>query len=497
MLNFPKNMAKNFIDIKEFLFNNKSVRQTIFKNVFWLSLAEGVSRLLTFVLFIYIARILGATEYGKFTFALAFVYLLSIFSDLGISQITTREFSREKEMEKDYPAILSLKFFLILGTLILVLISSFFTISDPVIKKIIWILALYVFGGSFAQIIYAFLAARQRMEYEAWSKILQTFLFVAFGSLVIFIFPSAENLALGYLVATLIFLSLLLLFFHFKVYKLKFAFSPAIWQKFLNMSWPLALSALFVTIYSEIDSVMMGYLGQITQTGWYNAAYRITGFTLIPMALFSQSFFPVLSKAFKESKEKLQNIWNYQMKAMIILAIPIMTGGIFLSRKIIYFVYNPEYTPSILVFQILIIMAGIIFLSSPFNGVLIASNQQKKIFWVTMAGAFANIILNLILIPKFSLYGAAVATVITQFLVFLLLIQLTLKLNIISFFNLKILLTLIGAGISSGIMYFIITRPQIYHLHVIFSVLIGIIVYFLILFCFFSFLKLKSSLLKI
>lgn len=490
-------MAKIFLNIKTFLLDNKTSKQTIIKNTFWLMFAEGMSRLLTLVLFIYVARILGATEYGKFTFALAFVYLLSIFSDLGISQIATREFSQEKEKEKDYPALLSLKFFLILGTLILVLISSFFIISDPVIKKIIWILALYVFSGSFAQIIYAFLEARQRMEYEAWAKILQTFLFVGFGFSVIFTFPSAENLASGYLIATLIFLSFLLLFFHFKIYQLKFAFNPAIWQKFLSMSWPLALSALFVAIYNEIDSVMMGSWGMITETGWYNAAYRIAGFALVPMALLSQSFFPALSKAFKESKEKLQNIWNYQMEAMIILAIPIMAGGIFFAPKIIDFIYNPEYTPSILAFQILIIMAGIIFLSNSFNSVLIASDQQKKLFWVTMAGVFANIILNLILIPKFSLYGAAVATVITQFLVFLLLIRLTLKLTTISFFNSKILLTLIGTGLSSGIMYFVITRPQIYHLHVIFSILIGIIVYFAILSCFLFILKSSKNLLKI
>ena len=55
-----------------------------------------------------------------------------------------------------------------------------------------------------------------------------------------------------------------------------------IWQKFLKMSWPLALTGLFGVLYTYIDSVMMGYFGQITETGWYNAAYKLIFVSLIP-----------------------------------------------------------------------------------------------------------------------------------------------------------------------------------------------------------------------
>jgi len=97
-----QNIIKNiFLDPKSFFLENLGVKQTIFKNTFWLAVAEGVTRLLKLALLIYVARILGATEYGKFNFALAFVGLFAIFADLGLSQITTREFSREKEKEKE------------------------------------------------------------------------------------------------------------------------------------------------------------------------------------------------------------------------------------------------------------------------------------------------------------------------------------------------------------------------------------------------------------
>ena len=468
---------RNFNDFKSFLFENKTIKQTIFKNTFWLAIAEGTSKFLKLILLIYVARILGATEYGKFTFALAFVSLFVIFSNFGLSRIVTREFARKKEKEKEFASIFSLKVLLSLGTLILILGGSYFITSDLLIQKLIWILAVYILVYTFSEIIYAFLEARQQMQYESLAKILQAVLITGASFFVLFNFPSVKNLSYGYLFASIITLISILLFFHFKIFPLKISFEKSIWKKFLLMSWPLALGGIFATICSQIDSVMMGHLGMITETGWYNASYKIAEVILLPAGLISASFYPFLSKFFSESREKLQNTWNHYMKSIIFLAAPLVMGGIVLAPRIIDFIYGPDFNPSILAFQILIVMTGIMLLNSPFNQALIISNQQEKTFWIVLSGAITNIILNLILIPMFSLYGAAVASLITFLLIFFLLVKFTLKFTSIRPFNFIILSTIIGAIFSSGIMYFIISQSVISRFNVLFLVLIGAIVY--------------------
>ena len=248
------------------------------------------------------------------------------------------------------------------------------------------------------------------------------------------------------------------------------------------MSWPLALASLFGTIYVYIDSVMMGYWGQITEAGWYNAAYRIVMATFIPIGFICGSFYPVLSKFSKESKERLQNLWNHEIEIMILLAMPLVVGGITLAPRIINSFYPSSFAPSVLAFQILIIMAGIIFLYMPFHDVLVVSNQQRKIFWITASGALVNVILNLILIPRFSLYGAAIATVITYILIFFLIFEFTLKFTSIKPLNLKLLFSFIGAIVSSAAMYLAISQPQIYNLNIFLSTLIGSMIYFVTFF---------------
>ncbi len=486
---------KNLNDVKSLFLDNKTVKQTILKNTFWLTAGTVISRLLKLVLIIYVARILGATEYGKFTFALAFVSLFIIFSDLGLPTIITREFAREKKNEKEFYSILSLKILLSIGTLILILIGSFLITPEPIIRKLIWILAFFVLIDSFYSIINGFFNAHQRMEYVALGVIFNALIIVGFGLLVIFNFPSIINLSYAYLFGTIITLIFILIIFHLKFLPFKIQWKKKVWRNFLSMSWPLALAGLFSIFYNNIDSVMMGHLGQITETGWYNAAYRIIKVTFLPMGLISGSFFPVLSKfaipvenvipeKIEELKKNLQKVWNYNLRIMILLAVPIVVGGIILAPKIIKVIFGQDFLPSILAFQILIIMAGVCIIYRPFYDVLIASNQQRKIFWIVISGAVINIILNLILIPKYSLYGAAAATVITHFLIFFLLFRFTLKYTLVEPLNLKFIFWLITASFSSLIMYLAISQPRIYNLNVFFSIFIGAVVYIISLFFF-------------
>ena len=74
------------IGITGILLRNTSHGQTILKNTFWLSLGQGLSGILNFLLIIFIIRKLGATEYGKFAYSFSFVSLSSLRSSISDSQ---------------------------------------------------------------------------------------------------------------------------------------------------------------------------------------------------------------------------------------------------------------------------------------------------------------------------------------------------------------------------------------------------------------------------
>lgn len=468
---------------KKIFFENITIKQTVFKNTFWLGAAEVLSGLLRLILLIYSARILGVAEYGKFTFALSFVSIMVIFSDLGVIDIATREFSRNKEREKEFSAFLGLGIILEVGALILMVIGSFFITSDPLIRKIIWILSFFILISSCFSIFYSFLRSRQKMEYEFVIKISQFLIIAGSVFFVLFYFPSAVNLSYGYFFSNLIALTFLLFSFHFFLQPIRLKWDKNIFKP-LKIAWPLSLGFTGNWIYVGISSVILGYFNLFNESGWYNAASKIAYAAIMPAYLIAGSFYPMLSNFFIVSKEKLQESWDYLMKSMIFLTVPIITGGIMLAPKIIDFFYGSEFAPSIIVLQTLIAVTGIAFINYPYGVMLAVADHQRKNFALIALGIIADIILGFILIPKYGLFGAAMAAAVISIITLLFTIIVSKLFLPIAIFDKKLLKSTFVACFASFIMFFVIRQITACNLNVFLDIAIGFSVYFLTLLIF-------------
>lgn len=466
--------------VQNLLFRNLNVKQTLVKNTFWLGLSTAFTKLLFLVLTIYATRMLGVEGFGQFSFALAFVSLFVVFSNMGVSSMIVREFAHEKEQPKQFYSLISLRIVLVLGTLLLMGIGSFFVVQTPDVQMIIVVLALFVLTNSIIDVFYSFFHARQKMEYEAWFEAVQASAIFGIGLFMLFRFSSPLYLSYSYVFSALLTLVLVLFFFHWKVLPLAIHWDLGVWRKFLKISWPLAFMGMFGAIYSYTDSVMLGSFGMVKETGWYNAAFRIVMVSLVPAGFIGASFYPVLSRFFAESREKFQKAWNYEIEIMIALAIPLAVGGIALGGKIIESFYPIDFTPSVLAFQILIVSAGLMFLYRPLYDAMIVLDQQKKAFWITMAGAMVNVVLNFILIPKYSLYGAASATVFTHFVTLVAILLFLKKSMFLQFPLVKIGLTFAAASAAAAAMYGVITYPLFHNIHILFLVSGGAAAYFFV-----------------
>ena len=88
--------------ITSLLFTNTGAKQTVAKNVFWLTVSEIGTRFIRAGIIIYAARVLGAENFGVFSYALGLAGFFTIFADIGLSQILTREASQKPEQRSEY-----------------------------------------------------------------------------------------------------------------------------------------------------------------------------------------------------------------------------------------------------------------------------------------------------------------------------------------------------------------------------------------------------------
>jgi O-antigen/teichoic acid export membrane protein len=392
----------------------------IFKNTLWISAANIIGKGLAFVLMIYIARYLGDTLYGKFSFALSLVGILAVIADFGLGNFATREIARANEKTQKYlDNIIVIKILLGIITYILIIISLILLNKDDLTKQLTYLAGLYIIINSFEQFFYTVFRAWEKMKFEAICRIAyDVFLFIL-GVILIQLNFGARSLMIAYILATCLsfFLSITFVKKYFTKFKVEIDFP--FWKKVLKESWPFALSSIFTIIYFRIDIIMLSEMRTDQEVGWYNAAYNLVFALILIPSVFDIIFYPILSKAFRD-KNEYKDVCKKVFIYAITLAVPLGILFFLIKEPLIQILYNNKYPLAAPIFGILV-WSFVFTLINRFPFIITAANLQILITKQLAFGMILNIILNFFLIPKFGTTGAAWATVIAEIATFFLL----------------------------------------------------------------------------
>ena len=414
-----------------------STVRSIAKNTSVLLVTQVVSYLLAFFYMMYTARYLGAAGFGILSFALAFTGIFSIFADLGLSTLTAREVARDKSLTSKYLVNVSLMR-IILSTITFGLIALTINLMGYPEEtiKVVYLLGLYVIFTAFTQMFYSVFQAYERMEYQGIGQMLNAALIL--GGV---IFAMKHGFSVIGLASLFLISSVIVSGYSFTVVKLKFynpasvsatkitGFDWSFWKPTIKEALPFGLSVVFSTVFIWIDSVMLSVMKGDAVVGWYNASYRIVLVSLFIPIAFNAAIFPILSRFYISSRESLKLIYEKYFKYMIILGVPIGVGTTLLAGRFILLIFGMEYANSILPLQILIWYPVLVFATSPFCRLFESLNRQMVITRITGICAVINVLLNLILIPSYSLIGASIATVFTEFVLLVLCYIMTMKIG--------------------------------------------------------------------
>ncbi len=403
--------------LKNFLFISSNIKQTIIKNIVWLSVGLTVSRVLRSLIVIYAARILGIEGYGVFAYTISFVAIFNIFSDIGLTNLLTRELVQRNEADKrEYLATsLAIKIFLVMATtaFIATVTPEFTNIEEA--KPIIFIMAFLITFDGMRNFFYAIYRSQNRMHIEAIFEIISEIFITSISVFVLFKLPSVENLALSYLAGSMIGF-VIVLSVAWKYVKGVFTdFNKNLVVEILRSAWPFAFLGIFGVLMTNIDSVIMGFLRSTKELGILAAAQKpISMLYLIPGFIYT-ALFPTISKLVKENDEvKLNLVIRKSLVATLIIAFPIVFGGIAVASPFINVVFGYDYIEAVTAFQILLLSLLIIFPGMIWHSTLLALGKQNTFVKASIAGALTNVILDLILIAKYGVVGSAVATLSAQ-----------------------------------------------------------------------------------
>lgn len=387
-----------------------------FKNTSWLFGEKILRMVVGLFVGIWVARYLGPEQFGLFSYAQSFVGLFTAIATLGLDGIVVRELVKDETRRDD---LIGTAFWLKLmgafGVLSILAIAINFTSNDSYTNTLVFIIASATIFQSLNVIDFYF-QSKVMSKYVVYANIISLFISSLVKIALILNEAPLEVFAIVIVFDSFVLACGFVYFFFknstFKAQDLKIKKTTAI--SLLKDSWPLILSGIVISIYMKIDQVMIKEMMDTEAVGQYAAAVRLSEVWYFIPTVIASSLFPAIINAKKISEklyyERLQKLYDLMVWMAIAIALP-MT---FLSDWIVELLFGEQYNQAGSVLMIHIWAGIFVFLGVASGKWFVSENLQLLSFYRTFTGMIINIPLNIILIPKYGIQGAAIATLVSQ-----------------------------------------------------------------------------------
>ena len=398
--------------------------KSIMKGAVFVVLSLVISKILGFTYRIIIARY-DTEGYGLFILGLT-IYSFTLTVSLagipsGIVKYVSQYLSKNDVKQMREVAIGSLKLIflisLILSTIIFLftpLLAKYLFHEEGLIPFLrIMIIALPINALYLA--IFSITKAFQKSSYEVILKnIIETTLKLVFTAAFL-IAGISLGIPFAFSLATIIVGSIALYYLNKNLIKLRSEEKTKLLNKeVIFFSLPLLFSGLTDYAVISLDNLVLGVLKNSYDIGIYNAAVPLAQLLyLIPYGI-SYLFFPILTQLYySNKKEEFKEIYLISTKWVFLINVYLLAIFVLFSKEWLWLFFGEEYTIASSALVILLIGYLFGYLATNAQSLILIRGKSKFLFYASAATAVLNLVLNLILIPKMGINGAAIASSIS------------------------------------------------------------------------------------
>lgn len=385
-------------------------------NTIWLLAGKASEMLLSLITGVLIARYLSESDYGLYNYVLSIVTIFTIFSNLGLSSIVTKDIINEKF---ETNSILGSTFFLKLLGAVLSVLGALLTVvlldNEPVVYYYVLFASVPILIKTIDVISY-FFDSKVLSKYNVFAKTISVFVSSAIKlSMIIF------QLDIWILYSSLVadaFIYCLILFIlyqkHSDVKLLDWSVNKRVAISLLKNSWPLLFMGVVSVFYQKIDQIMIMEMLSAELLGHYSAAVKLSSQWYSIPWLIVGSVFPALLNAYKKSETVYNMRYALLLRFLILLALFAIIPVTLFSEQIIAVLYKNKYSGAADVLSIHIWAGLFVFIGFAGTKWLISIGAQYISLVSVVVGAIVNVVLNIVFIPEYGINGAAVVTLISQ-----------------------------------------------------------------------------------
>jgi O-antigen/teichoic acid export membrane protein len=389
------------------------------RNTGLLSASELVIKLFTLTFFMLLARRLGVEGMGRWTYAFTFVSLFMNLFNFGLATLFTREAAAHPELSGQLLG----KFLPLRTVMALIALAVLLPVAwagrRGAAPGLVLVFGLALAGSLVSDLLRSVFRARQRMQYDAALNIAERGLSSIFGSIALALglglLPTAAAWASGMLVA--LGLAILLARGQESVGRMGLSLKEA--GGLLRQAAPLFLLGVLATLYFRQDVLLLRWLRSERETGLYGAAYRLLDMLVFLPGSLALAYLPAAAAARRESPEKFEALCRRALAITFSISVPLAVVLGFRAEDVIRALFGEPFVPAAPAARILVWTLVFFFANPVLGNTLIAGNLQRLPALAVGLGVVLNGALNLFLIPRLGIVGAAWSTLITEGALFL------------------------------------------------------------------------------
>lgn len=388
------------------------------QNIIWLMFDKFFILFLQFVVGVKIANYYGADLYGKYSYAISLVAFSEIFFELLNPRVIKKFYTEDNYNNIVYNTSLFRNTMAFLLFFVPIILKLFFTIDN----LLFYMLLLICFDNILNSTTFGI---ENFFEYKLESKriVISNNIVKTISYILQYI---CMILHMGILIVPIVrcFGSIIRVFILKYQYKvnylinskdLKKEFDKNLIFKIIEESKFLWISFVAFLVYTQIDKIMINYYLGEKEVGIYTVGVQLSSILAILIAPIQNSIFPKMIELYKINYNKYYDFYLSSNTIVTQLYLFLIIISIIVIKYLFKYVYSEEYIPAIMIYSILtisvLVKANAIFQMNH----MVIKDIVKKSFYKTLTGLFMNATLNYILIPKYGIDGAAIATSVTHF----------------------------------------------------------------------------------
>lgn len=360
------------------------------------------------------SRALGAEDLGRYTLASALLYFFNTVAPLGLYAIVSRDGARDRAALQ---ALLAGA--LVLGTVSGVVATAAMAVLgvmlgyDPATRVVLALASLTILPSTLVTLYEGAFTAAERMEYIAASSGTDTLLRVLFGIVAIVLGQGLPGVMVAAIGARVVSVGVAMVLGRRLGLGLGWSVDRALVKRLATAAPTFLLIAVFATLYWRIDVFMLSRLGTVEDVGYYGAAWRLLELAMVVPQSLCLALYPQIAGAAGSDPKAMDGLAEAARRYLSALSLPLAVCTTVVAGPVLGLLYGAPFVgaaPTLIVLMWTLVPYGWVRYNAY---VLVAADRQHVDLVLNVGMTVTNVALNLVWIPAYGPFGAALATLVS------------------------------------------------------------------------------------